>query len=67
MMPAAKRGARLILGSGDLLSKDPRRDRILHWGVKNTLSGGADASRDQPDSLADLHSLGAPFCAELIK
>jgi hypothetical protein len=25
MMPAAKHGARLILGSGDLLSKDPRR------------------------------------------
>src|ERR1700680_3633343 len=36
-------------------------------GRKIVLSGGADPSRDQPGGLAELHGLGAPLGAELIK
>ena len=41
---------------------------IMHWGAKNHPFGwAAEASGNQPGGLADLHGLGAPLCAELIK
>src|SRR5437879_13814126 len=34
---------------------------------KSSFRVGRRASRDQPGGLADLHRLGAPLCAELVK
>ena len=38
-------------------------DHAFGWGA----SGQANDSRDQPGGLSDLHRLGAPLCAQLIK